>query len=107
MGEGWLTAALELATPEVAEAVKAGFIKVEGNSITVRIQSGPLAHGGEPGAEFTALIGLALGHLKFLDRHYSCRENSLAKTKLEEALHWQQARTQDRERRGVEGKNEQ
>lgn len=102
----WVQNALGLATKEVKDAVEAGFIKVEGNSLTIDIQTGPIGHVGLNGAQWTALIGLGLGQLRFLDRAYSCRENSLTKTKLEEALHWQQARTQDRERRGVEGKNE-
>lgn len=34
---------------------------------------------------------------------FRCRENSLAITHLEEALHWLQARTRDRLLRGVEG----
>lgn len=34
---------------------------------------------------------------------FSCRENALALTKLEEGLHWLNARTREREARGVEG----
>ena len=37
---------------------------------------------------------------------FACRENALALTKVEEALHWLNHRTADRQRRGVEGKNE-
>ena len=33
------------------------------------------------------------------------REKSLTLTKLEEAIHWQEARTKDRQRRNVEGRN--
>lgn len=36
---------------------------------------------------------------------YPCRENSISITKLEEAIHWQEARTRDREQRKVEGTN--
>ncbi len=36
---------------------------------------------------------------------FACRENALAITKLEEALHWLTARRMDRERRGVQGLN--
>jgi hypothetical protein len=36
----------------------------------------------------------------------ACRENALAITKLEEALHWLRARFVDRELRGVLGTNE-
>lgn len=34
---------------------------------------------------------------------FRCRENSLAITHMEEAVHWFNARTADREDRGVEG----
>jgi hypothetical protein len=37
---------------------------------------------------------------------FRCRENSLAITKLEEALMWLEKRTADRVARGVEGKME-
>ena len=102
----WLQAALLLAPPEVQKAVEDGFVKVDGNTISITIQTDPIGRVGVNGAKFTTLIGIALGQLKFFDRAHSCRENSLTKTKLEEALHWQLARTQDRENRGVEGKME-
>jgi len=41
-----------------------------------------------------------------LNEAFPCRENSLTITKIEEAIHWQDARTKDREKRGVEGKSE-
>ncbi len=34
---------------------------------------------------------------------FACRENAIALTKLEEALHWLQARRDAREKRGVQG----
>jgi hypothetical protein len=36
---------------------------------------------------------------------FACRENALAITKLEEALHWLDHRTKARQARGVEGMN--
>ena len=42
--------------------------------------------------------------LRSLNDQLACRENSLAITKLEEALMWLNARTRDRRERGVEGK---
>lgn len=38
---------------------------------------------------------------------FQCRENAIALTHLEEALHWLQHRSRDRERRGVDGKRAQ
>ena len=36
---------------------------------------------------------------------FRCRENALIITKVEEAIHWGNHRTAERERRGVEGVN--
>lgn len=41
----------------------------------------------------------------FQDSPYSCRENAMAITKLEEALLWLRKRTMGRENRGVGGTN--
>lgn len=40
---------------------------------------------------------------KSLNSVFPCRENALTITKIEEAIHWQNARTKDRESRKVEG----
>ncbi len=79
-----------------------------GNGITIRWQDGPLGQGEErmePNGAFTeTVIAAALGRLQFYQSSkYKCRENALAITKLEEALHWLQHRTEGRERREVEG----
>jgi hypothetical protein len=57
------------------------------------------------GEEFVeGVIQAALGRLEFYQStEFRCRENALAITKLEEALHWCQHRTAARESRGVEG----
>lgn len=41
----------------------------------------------------------------FQDSPFSCRENAMAITKLEEALLWLRKRTMGRENRGVVGTN--
>lgn len=43
---------------------------------------------------------------KWMDGKFRCRENSLAITKLQEALMWLEQRTRDREARKVEGTQE-
>lgn len=79
-----------------------------GVGITINWQNGPL--GREPnrvepnGAFVEGVIQAAIGRLQFFQANkFSCRENSLAITKLEEALHWLEHRTRDREARDVEG----
>jgi hypothetical protein len=51
-----------------------------------------------------ALLAVVLDRLrKFNDSPYRCRQNSLAITKIEEALMWLRDRSEERTRRGVEG----
>lgn len=79
-----------------------------GIGLRVEWQNGPLGRGEnriEPNGAFVeGVISAALGRLKYYqDSQFACRENALAITKLEEALHWCQARTAAREERQVEG----
>jgi hypothetical protein len=79
-----------------------------GTGINIEWQDGPLGRGNERvepnGAFVESVITAALDRLEFYQStEFRCRENALAITKLEEALHWCQHRTQGREQRGVEG----
>jgi hypothetical protein len=79
-----------------------------GIGIEIQWQDGPLGRGEERiepnGAFVEGVIQAAIGRLQFYnDGPFRCRENSLAITHLEEALHWCDARTMAREERGVEG----
>lgn len=51
------------------------------------------------------LIEVLIDRLIYLNGSFPCRENSLAITKLEEALLWLNKRTADRVKRNVEGTN--
>lgn len=59
----------------------------------------------ENGTTLEAMIGVTVQRLQDLNGRFPCRENSCAITKLEEALHWLNARTADRITRGVEGQH--
>lgn len=79
-----------------------------GTGISISWQDGPLGRGEERlepnGAFVEGVIQAALGRLQhYQSTKFRCRENALAITKLEEALHWLDHRTADRERRDVEG----
>lgn len=79
-----------------------------GIGIEIRWQDGPLGRGADRkpanGAFVEGVIEAAIDRLGFYNAgKFRCRENSLAITHLEEALHWCHARTSDRERREVEG----
>lgn len=73
--------------------------------MTVSFQNGPIAEHGINGVTQEILLAIVIDRLRsFQAGPFSSRENALALTKCEEALHWLQQRTLDRMRRGVEGK---
>lgn len=84
---------------------------VRGTGITIDWQNGPLGRGDDRkapnGAFVEDVIDAARQRIAFYQSasngRFACRENALAITKLEEALHWLNARTQAREKRNVEG----
>lgn len=84
---------------------------VRGNGLAINWQDGPLGRGeerDEPNGAFVEdVIAAAIQRIEFYqsaaNRKFACRENALAITKLEEALHWLDARTRAREARAVEG----
>jgi hypothetical protein len=70
----------------------------------IKFQKGPLLESGYNGITDEALIAVVIDRLEgFNSGPFRCRENSLAITKLEEALHWLNHRTKVRQARGVEG----
>ena len=81
------------------------FLNTDGNKIIAHIQEGPIGDVGENGIQAVELLDFCAELFKSFNNAYPCRENSLTITKIEEAIHWQDARTKDRERRGVEGQN--
>lgn len=87
---------------------------VEGTGLWIAWQDGPLGRGEdrqEPNGAFVeTVIAAAKQRIEFYQTaangRFACRENALAITKLDEALHWLNDRTQAREARGVEGTHE-
>lgn len=80
---------------------------VVGSGIQISFQDGPL-QGNEPtGAFVEGLIEATISRIRFYqnaaDGKFKCRQNAVAITKLEEALHWLEDRTRERTERGVEG----
>ena len=81
---------------------------VVGKGLEIKWQNGPLAVNGErlepSGAFVETVIAAAKQRIEYYNEsRFKCRENSMAITKLDEALHWLNHRTADRESRGVEG----
>lgn len=59
----------------------------------------------ENGTTLEEMLRVSIERLKELNNRFGCRENSLAITKMEEALMWLNKRTEDRIARGVEGQH--
>jgi len=81
------------------------FIEVGEDYVTFRMQRGPVQEHGVNGCQIDDLIKFCADTIAVLNKKFSCRENSLAITKLEEAWLWCHARKIDREARQVEGLN--
>jgi hypothetical protein len=78
---------------------------LKGNVLShVDFQCGPILEKGVNGVCNEDLIAMILTRLEaFNQTDFRCKENSMAITKLEEALLWLRKRTMGREQRGVEG----
>ena len=80
-------------------------INHEDNAITFKIQNGPIKENGINGCQVDEIIRTAKTIIEGLNYKFPCRENSVAITKLDEALMWLEERKKDRIKRGVEGFN--
>jgi hypothetical protein len=80
-------------------------IDTDGNQVGfIHFQEGAIKENGVNGVCNEDLIAMVLCRLEhFNQTDYRCKENSMAITKLEEALLWLRKRTVGREQRGVEG----
>ena len=75
-------------------------------TVSFTIQSDPISEVGINGVQALDMLKYCKFLFESLNEAFPCRENSLSLTKIEEAIHWQEARTKDRLKRKVEGKNE-
>lgn len=82
--------------------------QTESLGLSIHWQDGPLANAdgtrkAPNGAFVEDVIQIAIDRLNFFNNSkFRCRENSIAITKLEEALHWLNARTDRRVKQGIE-----
>lgn len=92
-----------LRAPEISET-EYPLQQVAGEFGAVRFQKGPIQEAGVNGCHNEDLLAIVIDRLRgFQSGPFRCRENALALTKLEDALHWLNHRTQERQKRGVEG----
>lgn len=73
--------------------------------VSFTIQSDPVGEVGVNGCQASDMLEYVKCLFQSLNNSYPCRENALTITKIEEALHWQDARTKNRIKRNVEGKS--
>lgn len=72
--------------------------------VTLSFQNGPINENGVNGITQEVLLAIVADRLRsFQAGKFACRENAIALTKIEEALHWLHSRTRARMLRGVEG----
>ena len=72
--------------------------------VKVSFQNGPVKESGINGCHHEDLLAIVIDRLQhFQAGEYTCRENAIALTKIEEAMHWLNHRTNARKKRGVEG----
>lgn len=81
------------------------YVRHDVNSLSFTIQNGPIKEKGVNGCQVDTVIEAAKSIIEGLNAKFPCRENSVAITKLDEALLWLAKRKSDREKRGVEGLN--
>ncbi len=65
--------------------------KIEQAHITIKFQLGPVKEFGVNGCQIPDVVRVLIDRINGFNREgapFRCRENSLAVTKLEEALHW-------------------
>ena len=103
---------IALAKYQVMEQVTP-FIKIENEEdvfgvspiVSFELQSDPIGEVGVNGVQVLDMLKYVKYLFESLNEAFPCRENTLTITKIDEAIHWQDARTKDRERRKVEGQN--
>lgn len=77
----------------------------EKDMISFKMMTEPASKGGS-GCQFTTLIETAKIMLEYLNNKFPCEDNQATIIHLRQALMWQKKRTEDRIKRGVEGKDE-
>lgn len=82
---------------------------IDGHEVArIQFQHGPRNEPeSTPGVTEAVLYAILIDRLKgFQAGPYSCRENAIQLTHLEESLHWTKARADERAKRGVLGRNQ-
>lgn len=73
--------------------------------INIKWQEGTIKEVGVNGVQVVDVLGECRERLQGLNSQFPCRENAISLTKIDEAIMWQNKRTEDRLKRGVEGES--
>lgn len=96
--------AIEIEISSTDENRTAYYVRFANVLQILKFQNGTLPETGVNGITQEVLLAIVIDRLQgFQAGPFACRENALALTKLQEAMHWLYHRTIDRETRGVEG----
>jgi hypothetical protein len=96
-----LIEAYEAMDPEVRND-----IKVDNSDVSFKIQDGPIKEVGKNGCQASDMLDYVRALFESLNKAYPCNENELTIAHLKSAKHQQNLRTEDREKRAVEGLNQ-
>lgn len=81
------------------------YIRQDKNSLSFTLQNGPIKENGVNGCQVDCLIGAARRIIERLNENFPSEYNETAILYLKKALDALDARTKDRQKRGVEGFN--
>jgi len=97
---------LEKLDLEAQESLDGTMSFIEEEYIKIKFQCGPIKEHDENGTTIELVAQVLIDRLEgFQKGPFKCRENALAITKFQEAIHWLEDRTKGRQDRGVEGTN--
>lgn len=99
---------------EDPQSTASGFISIANTEdvkgvapiVSFVVQSDPIGEVGVNGVQALDMLRYTKCLFQSLNEVFPCKENACTITKIEEAIHWQEARTRDRQRRNVEGTNQ-
>jgi len=93
-------------TEQEQEKLDGSRAHIQNSHIDIKFQLGPVKEHGINGCQIDDILQILIERVEgFQKGPFSGRENAIVITKLQEAQHWLEHRTRDRERRNVEGTN--
>jgi len=81
------------------------YLRKDKNSLSFTIQNGPIKEVGVNGCQVETMARAVVAIYEGLQKEFPCEENKLTIAHFKKGLQYQEQRTADREKRGVEGFN--